>query len=120
MIPQQQKFQQSQTGMNTAGMNTAQSFKSLKISHKHLTSLDQGDLANILHNCRNSVQDLNTSMNTGLTSGVVGLSFLGRQGSVPQPINVSHAPQAAPPCPYTSDQSQPPHLASQSENLHVP
>lgn len=70
MIP----HQQSQTGMNTAGMNTARSSESVIANPlNEFHSFDQGDIANILHDLRNSVRDLTTRMNTGLTPAVSNL-----------------------------------------------
>lgn len=114
-----QNFQQTQTGMNTAGMNTARSSASaIATPLNKFTSFDQGDLANILHDLRNSVRDLTTRMNTSITPAVAGLSFEGRQGVVPPPIQTYHAPRPAPPGPYQSERSRPPHLSS--DNTDAP
>lgn len=98
-------------------MNTAQSSAAVDATPLHeFSSFDQGDLANILHDLRNSVRDLNHRMNTTLTPAVAGLSFTGRQGTVPPPIHISQAPRAAPPGPFHSERSLPPHRPSPSDN----
>lgn len=112
--------------MNTAGMNTARSLNTGLSSEaananplEDFTSFDRGDLANILHDLRNSVRDLTTRMNSGLTPAVAGLSFTGRQGVVPPPINIQ-APPPAPPGPYSADRSQPPHIPFGNGPRYVP
>lgn len=102
-------------------MNTAQSSAAVDATPLHeFTSFDQGDLANILHDLRNSVRDLTHRMNTSLTPAVAGLSFVGRQGTVPPPIDISHAPRAAPPGPFYSNRAAPPHLALSPANTNGP
>lgn len=116
----QQPPQQSRTGMNTTGMNTAQSSDSVNATPlDKSTSFDKGDLADILHDLRNSVRDLTTRMNTGLTPAAAGLSFAGRQGVVPPPMNVN-APPSAPLGPYSIDRSRPPHIPFHPNNGNIP
>lgn len=87
------------------------------------TNIDRGDLANILHDLRDTVRNLEVRMSTGLTPGTtgIGLSFAGRQGHVPSQLNLPRQYPAAAPGPFSGtlprNHDQPPHV---SNDKYVP
>lgn len=114
MNPEPNQFSQTQKA-NTPPLSSA-SVNATPL--KEFTDFDTGDLANILHDLRDTVRNLSQRMNTGLTPAAAGNSFARRNGNIPSPISIPKYPAAAP-GPFTKH-DQPPHISLQPGSKYVP
>lgn len=113
MNPEPNQFSQAQKANTPPSSSASVNANPLD----EFTNFDRGDLANILHDLRDTVRDLSQRMNTGLTPAAAGFSFAGRNGVVPSPISIPKYPAAAP-GPFRNH-DQPPHIP-QPGSKYVP
>lgn len=124
MNPEPNNFNQPQKSSTSAVSSDAVNATPLK----EFTDFDQGDLANILHDLRDTVRDLSRRVNSGLTPAAATVS-LAQQANIPKPpshrppsLHIPRQYPAASPGPYNPSQyqDQPPHLSHFSNDKYIP